>query len=143
MIVFQSLACALIGPSFGYRTIMVGTRCCASKLMLCCPRLKNSDHSVYSVKKNPIATPPHPIATVALGCETLHWVAPAPKRHPQAGLTASHTREFQGHSRRQTKIKPRQTKKTDARKGCIGLRTQSAPSFVVAHAALCLSITEK
>ena len=70
----------------------------------------------------PKSTLLHPNATVALGCETLHWVATGLSRHQIAGSTTSDPLEFKGVQGGQTEIKPRQTKKLNSGRVALGCR---------------------
>ena len=68
---------------------------------------------------------PHPNATVALRCETLHWVATGLSHHQITGSTASNRLGFKGFQARQTEVKPRQTKKLNSGRVALGCRILS------------------
>ena len=72
---------------------------------------------------HPKSTLPHPNATLDLGCETLHWVATSLSRPQIAGSIATNPLEFKGDYRRQTEIKPHQTKKLNSRRVALGCGT--------------------
>ena len=71
---------------------------------------------------HPKSTLLHPNATVALGCETLHWVATALSRSHSTGSIASDILESKAFQARQTEDKPRQTKKLSSGRVALGCR---------------------
>ena len=82
------------------------------------PRKKfTSPSAPRTPHSNSTLVPPN--TTVALGCETLYWVATGLSRPQIAGLNASNPLEFKAFQLGQTEIKPRQTKKLNS--GRVGL----------------------
>ena len=69
----------------------------------------------------------HPNATVALGCETLHWVAAGLPRHQIALSIRSNPLKFKGFQGSQTEVRPRQTRKLISGRVALGCRILSFP----------------